>query len=218
MDTVLVSVYAFGGLIIILRTVAFILNHIRKNKKAENSRRGKNTSLFCAFMIAFAPWYWYTRNISERIPNGKYEINVSVTTPEIQMAFYLPADISIYNDVDYKDGHYYLGAAEMQSTKTTVNKTIYLNRLYWGQRTEEYATDFDTVVYPETETTVYDAVGNEYQVNIGVIAPQTLGFTKSDLWNDASISSKVELLLIEMCSIVCVWGYWKNDEKEKSNV
>jgi len=70
------------------------------------------------FMLVFAPVHWINSNFNNAILDGTYRINAAVTFPHSNEVLYLPADIHISSDVEYRDSYYYyyLGAVEMESS------------------------------------------------------------------------------------------------------
>ena len=217
MDTILVGIYAIGGLTCIFYILSVVTNLLQKKRNITDDIISIKMLVLLAFMLAFTPWYWYTNYLCDRIPDGDYRINVSIYTEDSNVALSLPADLSISSESDYEDTHYNLGAVEMDSSKRVLTKSFYLYNIHHGSISQPETTPVDLDVYPETDISVEDEYGYEYFVNIGVITPQTLGLSKKDIWQSLSIVPRLEPVVIVLFCLLGIVLYFKG-KKEKEDI
>lgn len=223
MGKILIGIYLAGGLAVIYGAATIIETVLRKQKKFTEEIIKNRMAAVMAFMLVFAPAHWINSNFNNAILDGTYRINAAVTFPHSNEVLYLPADIHISSDVEYRDSYYYLGAVEMESSKAAFNRTIYLWGVYWWDGiTEIFSCDKE--IRAEHTEEIWTDEGT-YEVNIGVITKETLGISNKDIWDQISLVGKLEMLAICLSCVLglvqyfvaraeCVQGANKSFEEE----
>ena len=203
MENIWIGIYALGGLCVIVYALAILWEILRKRKSFADPAMDRKLAGFMAFMLLYAPAYWYGAHFSAAvIPDGTYRIEAAVTLPTSDLfTFLFPADITIRTDVDHEDSRYYAGAVEMETTKTVAHRAIMLDRVYWPTNGVAMLECWQEV-RPETDEEVWGEEG-AYIVNIGAITQQRLGITKADLWERMTLGTKGEPAFIMVC---CAFG------------
>lgn len=207
MYKILLFIYAFGGLIIIVGTASFIWDVFRGNTNIRTRYFPEKYLAVFAAMAIFAPAFWYATYIHGKIPDGTYQVIASVRRSSSDKIYYQPTDITVYTDTDYEDSRYYLGAAEMESSRVVSTQRFFIERIYWSSDHKQYSSFYDQEVRPESEFLTTAESGDEYYINIGVITPEILGISKMDVWKNLSALAKIEPVLISLCCIFNIWQF-----------
>lgn len=212
--SVLTIAYAIGGIVTIICLFSGTLTMLKAKTVRVHLISDVLACVF-VFVASFGIWsQWdYMKN---GIPDGTYQANVEVTEKWTGTSYYLPADLKVQTIEDYEDSSYYLGAAEMYSSRIAISKQYTLDAIYFGN--DEMNTHGNEV-YPEQDVELWLDEG-EFYVNIGVMSAQALGVTPADNWSAQSIFGKVEAILVPVSSIVLVLHYFfldpeKTDRRSK---
>lgn len=221
MLNIITFVYAICGLFCIGKFVYSVACIVQgKNKLTDKISDGWFICVY-VFVFLFAI-YDEIDYLKTNIPDGEYKTNISVTIDENEIAYYLPADLIISTKEDYESRQYYAGAAEMTSTKVTINKDFYLSCIYLGERSDENKRVIDEEVYPEEDKKVEferkdggEPIYVRAKVNIGVISPQTLGITMKENWENEGFVGKAETILAIVASGFFVVQYFMSKRYQR---
>lgn len=208
---ILSLVYVVGGFIVIFLGLSDIRGSIKKsNKDVKNHISDWMLALF-AFMIVYAPSYWYYEIVLPRLPDGEYQIIASVRYTEQGDIYYFPADILTTNEKNYEEHSVYYGAYESTATETVYTRYIKILKIHETNGTDEFYDDVD--VEQDKFVCVETKSGGNLWVNIGTITPERCGLSEGDRLQSVSAVSKIELAFIE---IVCAAeiSTWINDRKK----
>ena len=205
MGKLLIAIYLAGSLAVIYGAATIAESIIKGKKRFSDKIISDRLAIVMAIMLVFAPTHWTKSNFDGKILDGEYRINAAVEFPDSDDVLYLPADIYITSDVEYRDNGYYLGGVELSSSNAVLNRTIYLWTVYTRDGVAKIFSCDDEVRAEFTEEIWVD--DDIYKVNIGVITPEILGISNKDIWGGISLLGKVEIGLVCFCSALGVVQY-----------
>lgn len=213
METLLTLAYVATAFVCLGSFLISVRALIRKRKQVSDHLIRDTQALAILAAVLLCAFFQY-QFLTERIPDGEYEIYVRFRSDGYDTALCLPADLIIDTNEDFEDSVSYHGAYESETFKRKVTRSYYLYRVYMGARSEENAIRIDRDV-KEGEDNELNIDYGLVTVNIGVISPERLGITAKGNWESSGVSGNIEFISVMVTGVIQLVQYCILDKERK---